>query len=166
MRLKNFLKLLLFLITLLWLNHSIYSQIAGKDFQLKIPADSQKQLAERIDLYVKYHREKDWENLYDLLYEKRDKKTFVEDQKKSSNDADFSLADFTSLTAFFPDDSMPNWIIVEGCANIHKNKDKGKKFKAFVNAYKVNEVWIFTMIELMRQVGREPESCDSKILNF
>lgn len=159
MKLKNFLRTGLLILTIFWLNYGVYSQIAGENFQSKISADSQKELANRVDLFIKYQQLKDWEKLFDLLDEKRDKKTFIADQKKSPNDANFFLMEFSSLKATF-DDSTPDWLIIYGCATIHQGNGKDKKLKAFINAYKVNEIWIFTMLEFVRQVGQKPETCE------
>lgn len=145
---------------LVFLNVNIYSQISGEEYILRFPENTQKQINDRFNLYVKYQSENEWDKLFDLLYEERNRETFVKNQKESPNDgAGFFVKEFSSPIVVFPDESNNDWLIIEGCVKIQENTGNVKSVKAFTNVYRINGKWLFTPVELMRQVGGEAEVC-------
>jgi hypothetical protein len=136
-------------------------RIGGTEFLSKVPEAERRELERRLGLYIKYQKLRDWENLYNLLYEQREESAFILDQKQSPNDGIGSLNDFSSLIANF-DLSLPDWISISGCADLGHTNQKNKKLKAFIFAYKVNNAWIFSTIEVShRGIGTDPQPCQN-----
>ena len=135
------------------------AQIKGGEFNTVVDSPDRQELEKGLVSYIQKHRDRRWGDLYGSLYEKRDKETFVKEQLENPNNAGFFLLDFTNLSAVVPDPPKSDWIIIHGCAKVHELSGKKAKYQGFVNAYRTDKTWMFSVIELARKVGLGPIKC-------
>lgn len=108
-----------------------------------VPEASRSSLVDRLSRFIEYHRNEDFEQLYDFYVLTESKKSWVRRRRKEmKRESRTVMTDFTPRRVSLADEIESGAVMIEGCAE-YKEKDHRFALKEILVAVRRNDKWYF-----------------------